>query len=100
MGSFAIRKKQQLLRSANHPRLAIDLAADAIRVIDPNSNALIASAGLAQVTATPETYRFRYGRWWWFPTLEQLAQRLFEQAVTGSLSTTPVLGVRVPGLQH
>ncbi|PXW99138.1 DivIVA domain-containing protein, partial [Mycolicibacterium moriokaense] len=40
------------------PSLAIDVGKDAIRVIDPNTNALIASASLAQVTATPENYTY------------------------------------------
>ena len=38
------------------PSLAIDVAADAIRVIDPNTNALVASASPSDVTATAETY--------------------------------------------
>jgi hypothetical protein len=51
---------------------------DAIWVIDPNTNALIASAWLAQVRATPanHTYRSEDNDW-----------------------TMPVLVVRVPGLQ-
>src|SRR5262245_5512356 len=42
MGMWAIRAKQRLLRSSQ-PSLAIDVGADAISVIDPNTNALIAS---------------------------------------------------------
>jgi hypothetical protein len=52
MGPFAFRQKQQLLQSVNQPRLAIDVGPDAIRVIDPNTNALIASARLAFSTPT------------------------------------------------
>jgi hypothetical protein len=39
------------------PRLAIEGRADAIRVVDPNTNAVIASASRTQVTATPANYR-------------------------------------------
>ncbi|WP_146221008.1 hypothetical protein [Mycolicibacterium moriokaense] len=39
------------------PRLAIDVGTDAIRVIDPNTDALVALASRAQVTATPANYR-------------------------------------------
>jgi hypothetical protein len=41
---------------AEQPVLAIDVGNDAISVIDPASNAVITSAGLAQVTATPGIY--------------------------------------------
>ena len=41
--------------------LALDLAADVIRVIDPNNNRLLASASPAQVTATPEAIVLRQG---------------------------------------
>jgi hypothetical protein len=89
MGSFAFRKRQQLLDSVNQPRLAIDMAADGIRVVDPNSNTLLASAQLAQVTATPETYQ--YGRGW--------SGYGWEQMMARSLSTTPVLVLGIPGAQ-
>ena len=78
MGSFAFREKQQLRRSASQPRLAIDVGTDAIRVIDPNTNGLVASASLAQVTATPANYRYWAGE---------------------VRSTASLLVVRVPGLQ-
>ena len=55
-GSFAFRKRQQFMQSLTQPRLAIDVGADVIRVIDPNTNALIASVSPTQVTATPVTY--------------------------------------------
>ncbi|MBV9512695.1 MAG: hypothetical protein JO280_01435 [Mycobacteriaceae bacterium] len=53
MGPFAFRRKQQ----TPQPRLAIDLGADAIRVIDPNTNALVASASRSRVTATAANYK-------------------------------------------
>jgi hypothetical protein len=68
-----------LRASPPQPGLAMDVGKDAIWVTDLNLNALIASAWLAQVTATPaenRTYVFRAGTW-----------------------TTPVLVARVPGLQ-
>ena len=68
--------------SLQNPSLVIDLAKDPIRVIDPNTNALIASSQLAQVTATPETYTY------------------LDPEVSGGRSCTmPVLVVGVPGLQ-
>jgi len=88
MGSFAFRKRQRLLHSANQPRLAIDVGPDAIRVVDPNTNALIASARVAEVTAVPETYQYRHG-WGWS----------WEQSMASSLSKTPVLVLGLPGMQ-
>ncbi len=90
IGSFAFRRKQQLLRSLNEPRLFIDVDADAIRVVDPNSNALVTSVPPAQVTATPETYQYRYG---WGSNLS------FEQIMARSLSKTPVMVLCIPGVQ-
>ena len=60
------------------PSLAIDVNDDAVWVIDPNSNTVITSARLAQVTATPakHTYYKKSGL------------------------TAPVMVVRVPGLQE
>jgi hypothetical protein len=40
------------------PSLAIDVGKDAIWVMDPYTNALVASAWLAQVTATPATRKY------------------------------------------
>jgi hypothetical protein len=40
------------------PSLAIDVGKDAIWVMDPYTNALAASAWLAQVTATPAKYKY------------------------------------------
>ena len=98
MGPFAFRRKQEVLRSVNQPRLAIDAGAEEIRVVDPNSNALIASVRPAQVTATPETYQYRYG-WFGFGSLGQMLSRGFEQWTTTLMSTTPVLVVCIPGMQ-
>lgn len=60
------------------PSLAIDVGNDAIRVIDPRTDSVLASASVAQVEAAPavHTYYRKSGR------------------------TAPVLVVRVPGLQE
>lgn len=98
MGTWAFRRRQQLLQSVNQPRLAVDVGPDEIRVVDPHSHALVASAPIAQVTATPETYRYRYGAVL-FGSPDQLASRIFGQSTAAALSTTPVLVVGVPGMQ-
>jgi hypothetical protein len=59
--------------------LALDLAADAIRVIDPNTNTLLAAASPAQVTATPEAIVLRQG-----PNI---------------YGEGPILTLRIPGCQ-
>jgi hypothetical protein len=46
-------------RGRPRPRLAIDVGKDAIWVIDLSTNALIASAWRAQVTATPANWTYR-----------------------------------------
>ncbi len=59
------------------PSRAIDVGSDAIVVVNPETNARVASASLAQVTATPAEWTFR-----------------------GQISTTmPVLVLRGPGVQ-
>jgi hypothetical protein len=57
MGPFEFRVKN----TTPKPRLAIDVGTAAIRVIDPNTNALVASASRAQVTATPAIYKDAVG---------------------------------------
>jgi hypothetical protein len=84
MSVWAYGAKHRLWRSASQTCLAIDVSADAIRVINPNSNAPIATAERAQVTATPETYicrRFGLGLPYKNP------------------SPSPVLVVHLPGRQ-
>jgi hypothetical protein len=61
------------------PPLALDVGRDAIRVVDSNTHALIASASLAQVTAKPAKYK--------------------HSSESGPTYTQPVLVVGVPGLQ-
>jgi hypothetical protein len=62
------------------PVLALDVGSDQIRVIDPKANATVASAFLAQVTATPGDNVVRMSGSWKVNYVE------------------PVLVVRVPGM--
>ena len=72
-----------------NPSLVIEVVRDSMRVIDPVSNALTASASLAQVTATPENYSyFDAGR-----------DGGDGGGYGGRSVTMPVLVVGVPGLQ-
>src|SRR6516164_699707 len=57
MGSFAFRKQLRLQRSLSKPSLVLDVDNDAVRVTDPNTDALSASASRAQVTATPANFQ-------------------------------------------
>lgn len=71
------------------PSLAIDVGKDAIRVIDPNTNALIASASLAQVTATAENYTY----------VERSVGGGDGGGYGGDSCMMPVLVVTIPGVQ-
>jgi hypothetical protein len=62
------------------PSLAIDVGNDAIWVIDPYTNSLVASAWLAQLTATPSKHEYPLSRSLLRPT-------------------APILVVGVPGVQ-
>jgi hypothetical protein len=61
------------------PRFALDVGKDAVRVIDPNTDALLASASLTRVTATPAIYR---------------------ETKTEARSTWSILVLSVPGLER
>ncbi len=93
MGAFAVRKKREFLESASQPRLAIDVGADGIRVIDPNTNALIAAVSTAQVTATPVIYRPMQGHHL-FPSLGNV----ISDVATNYWSTSPGMRVSIPGM--
>ncbi len=85
LGSFAFRKQLRLQRSLSKPSLLLDVDNDAMRVIDPNGEALRASASRADVTATPATFQA-------------------DSVTSGDGSTydypvTPGLAVRLPGAQ-
>jgi hypothetical protein len=75
MGPFEFRVR----KTTPEPRLAIDVNTDAIRVIDPNTNGLVASASRVQVTATPANY--------------------YESVGNDSTNKVPVLVLGIPGLQ-
>jgi hypothetical protein len=92
MGSFAFRKRQEFMKSLHRPRLAIDVGTEGIRVIDPNSNALIASVSAAHVTATPVIYRPTQRHW--FPTFGHL----ISDAATNYWSTSPGMRVSIAGM--
>jgi hypothetical protein len=91
IGPLAFRKRQQFMQSLGQPRLAIDVARDAIHVIDPNNNALVATASAAQVTATPVSHRPSH---WLLLTGNAIAYLIFRY-----LSTAPGLVISVPGMQ-
>jgi hypothetical protein len=93
MGQFAFRKKQCLTQSLAQPQLFIDVDDDAVRVIDPNTNVLTASASLSQVTATPVMYQLTAGHA--FPS----AQNIGSDVAGQYLSVTPAMAVSVPGMQ-
>jgi hypothetical protein len=100
-GSFAFRKKHRLTGSAMlRLQLVVDFDGDAIRVTDPNSNTVTASASLSQVTAAPGTYKLRNRG---VPNLgldaSNVAEGLGEQAVAGYLSTMPAIALGVPGIK-
>lgn len=97
MGSFAVRKKREFLESAGQPRLAIDVGPDGIRVIDPNTNALVAAVSSAQVTATPVVYAPTSRLWasrLWVPRLGNA----MSVAATNYWSKAVGMRVSVPGM--
>ena len=93
MGAFAVRKKREFLESAGQPRLAIDVGVDGIRVIDPDSNTVIAAVSTAQVTATPVIYRPMQGH----HLLPNLGHAISD-AATNYWSTSPGMRVSIPGM--
>jgi DivIVA domain-containing protein len=67
---LSTKERKRIRQSSPQPSLALDLGANAVSVMDLTTNALIASAAPAQVTATPETYRGRvYQGAWQSPVL-------------------------------
>jgi hypothetical protein len=91
IGVLAFGKRHRFMQSLHQPRLAIDVVPHAIRVVDPNNNALIASASASQVTATPVTYRPPH---WQLFTGNAIAHFIFRY-----LSMSPGLVISVPGMQ-
>jgi hypothetical protein len=78
-GAFAFRKKQRLVNSLGREQLFIDVDNDAIRIIDPESHAVDATAPVSRITATPLSYNTQDNE-------------------TGRTSRTPALTVSVPGV--
>jgi hypothetical protein len=76
-GPFAFRKKQRLVNSFGREQLFIDVDNDSIRVIDPESHAVDATAPVSRITATPLSYEMR-------------------DTETGHVSKTPALTMSVP----
>jgi hypothetical protein len=89
---FAVRKKREMLEAAGQPRLAIDVGQDAIRVIDPNTNAVIAATSPANVTATPVT--FHPTQHHWFPSVGNV----ISNAAINYWSKAPGMRVSIPGM--
>jgi hypothetical protein len=92
IGSFAFRKRNEFMRSLSQPRMAIDVSPDSIRVIDPNTNALIASVSPGQVAARPVVFR---------PTQRHLVPNLghlMSDAATNYWSTAVGMYVSIPGM--
>jgi hypothetical protein len=58
---LAFRKKQRLVSSLGRAQLFIDVDNDTIRVVDPETHAVDASATVSQITATPLCYESRDG---------------------------------------
>lgn len=88
----AVRKQHKLLRSASN--LAVEIDADIVRVMDPNTNALVASAPRASVTAMPATYHYPYSHW--YPSVNNVMSDMEMEY----LSKAPELVVSVPGMQR
>jgi hypothetical protein len=79
-GAFAFRKTQRLVHSLGREQLFIDVDNDTIRIVDPESHTVDASAAVSQITATPLSYETTHG---------------FESTY---VSKTPALTISAPGL--
>jgi hypothetical protein len=95
-GPFAFSKQRRIMRSATRAQLAIDLTADEIRVSDPHSNTLITSARLAELTATPAEWRYRYPWWYILPWFTDPLRAAIDSTVTRRLTTTTELILSLP----
>jgi hypothetical protein len=78
-GPFAFRKKQRLVNSLGREQLFIDVNNDTIRVVDPESHTVNATAPVSRVTATPLSYETR-------------------DAESGRVSRTPAVAMSVAGV--
>jgi hypothetical protein len=78
-GAFALRKKQRLVNSLGREQLFIDVDNDTIRVIDPESQAVNASAPVSRIASKALSYETH-------------------DSETGYVSKTPALTMSVPGV--
>jgi hypothetical protein len=76
---LAFRKKQRLVNSLGRAQLFIDVDNDTIRIVEPESHTVDASATVSRITATPLSYEQRDGE----------SSRVYR---------TPILMLSVPGL--
>lgn len=80
--------------SPAQPSLAIDVGPEEIRVVDPTTNAVQATAWLAQATAVPEFYLLLR------PFIFMWPYKFYPYAYLKNLQwTSPVLVVRIPGAE-
>jgi hypothetical protein len=78
-GPFAFRKKQELVNSLDRAQLFIDVDNDTIRVIDPETHTVDASAAASRTTAAALSYETRDGE-------------------SSYVSRTPAMTMSVPGV--
>ena len=98
-GPFSFFNQRRIMRSATRAQLAVDLTADQIRVCDPHSNTLIASAGLAQVTATPAEWHDRQPWWLPRPWIEDPMRATVDAVATRRLTATTEVILSLPDMQ-
>jgi hypothetical protein len=78
-GPFAFRKKQRLVNSLGREQLFIDVDNDTIRVVDPESHTVDATAPVSRITATALSYETR-------------------DVESSQISKTPALTMSIPGI--
>ncbi|MFI5506254.1 hypothetical protein ACIA48_02210 [Mycobacterium sp. NPDC051804] len=93
IGSFSLRKQREFTRKLGRPQVAIDIGANSIRVIDPNTQSLLASVSPRQVSAQPVVFR-PVQRSHWIPSLTHA----MSDAATNYWSTSPGMRIAIPGM--
>jgi hypothetical protein len=78
-GAFAVRKNQRLVNSLGREQLYIDVDNDTIRIIDPESHLVDATAPVSRITATPLSYDTH-------------------DSESGRTTKTPAMTISVPGV--
>ena len=92
-GSFSPIKQYRFMQSMHQPRLAIDVAADSVRVVDPDTGALLAAISPRLVDVQPIVFR-PMRRSHWIPNLGHA----ISDAATNYWSTSPGMRMTVPGM--